>query len=210
MTNKSKKILAEISAGELLDKMTILEIKLTKIKDKENLLEISKEYESLKETKRLNIKLTENLENLIIQLKEINLKLWNIEDKTRICEKNKDFGQTFVDLSRSVYLNNDLRANIKSKISRLLLSTCDKPSTNLERVHSQTNILIIDRQQLQFWGNSFCNNNKLGAAKKLSPTSSSCTTTCHKPQRRQHRGKDVAWSGIRSYTFCKLLQTNPS
>ena len=120
MTNKSKKILAEISAGELLDKMTILEIKLTKIKDKENLLEISKEYESLKETKRLNIKLTENLENLIIQLKEINLKLWNIEDKTRICEKNKDFGQTLVDLSRSVYLNNDLRANIKSKINKIL------------------------------------------------------------------------------------------
>ena len=120
MTSKSKKILTEISAGELLDKMTILEIKLDKIRDKENLLEVSKEYESLKETKKSNIKLTKDLENLIIQLKEINLKLWDFEDKTRICEKNKDFGQTFIDLSRSVYLNNDKRANIKSKINKML------------------------------------------------------------------------------------------
>ena len=120
MTSKSKKILTEISAGELLDKIAILEIKLVKIKDKENLLEINKEYESLKETKNSNIKLTKNLEKLIIQLKEINLKLWNIEDKKRICEKNKDFGQAFVDLSRSVYLNNDKRANIKSEINKIL------------------------------------------------------------------------------------------
>ena len=120
MVNKSKKILTEISAGELLDKIAILEIKLVKIKDKENLLEINKEYESLKETKNSNIKLTKNLEKLIIQLKEINLKLWDIEDKKRICEKNKDFGQAFVDLSRSVYLNNDKRANIKSEINKIL------------------------------------------------------------------------------------------
>ena len=120
MANKSKKILTEISAGELLDKITILEIKLVKIKDKENLLEINKEYESLKETKNSNIKLTKNLEKLIIQLKDINLKLWDIEDKKRICEKNKDFGQAFVDLSRSVYLNNDKRANIKSEINKIL------------------------------------------------------------------------------------------
>ena len=120
MANKSKKILTEISAGELLDKITILEIKLIKIKDKENLLEINKEYEFLKETKNSNIKLTQNLEKLIIQLKEINLKLWDIEDKKRICEKNKDFGQAFVDLSRSVYLNNDKRANIKSEINKIL------------------------------------------------------------------------------------------
>ena len=120
MTNKSKKILTEISAGELLDKIAILEIKLVKIKDKENLLEINKEYESLKETKNSNIKLTKNLEKLIIQLKKINLKLWDIEDKKRICEKNKDFGQAFVDLSRSVYLNNDKRANIKSEINKIL------------------------------------------------------------------------------------------
>ena len=120
MPHKSKKILTEISAGELLDKIAILEIKLVKIKDKENLLEINKEYESLKEAKNSNIKLTKNLEKLIIQLKEINLKLWDIEDKKRICEKNKDFGQAFVDLSRSVYLNNDKRANIKSEINKIL------------------------------------------------------------------------------------------
>ena len=126
MTSKSKKILTEISAGELLDKMTILEIKLDKIRDKENLLEISKEYESLKETKKSNIKLTKDLENLIAQLKEINLKLWDFEDKTRICEKNKDFGQTFINLSRSVYLNNDKRANIKSKINKMLGSNIEE------------------------------------------------------------------------------------
>ena len=120
MASKSKKILTEISAGELLDKIAILEIKLVKIKDKENLFEINKEYKSLKEVKNSNIKLTKDLEKLIIQLKEINLKLWNIEDKKRICEKNKDFGQTFIDLSRSVYLNNDIRANIKSKINKIL------------------------------------------------------------------------------------------
>ena len=72
MTSKSKKILTEISAGELLDKIAILEIKLVKIKDKENLLEINKEYKSLKEVKNSNIKLTKDLERLIIQLKEIN------------------------------------------------------------------------------------------------------------------------------------------
>ena len=120
MPDKSKKILTEISAGELLDKIAILEIKLVKIKDKENLLEINKEYESLKETKNSNIKLTKNLEKLINKLKEINLKLWNIEDEKRMCEKKKDFGEAFIDLSRSVYLNNDKRANIKSEINKIL------------------------------------------------------------------------------------------
>ena len=120
MSNKSKKILTEISAGELLDKISILEIKLVKINDKESLLEINKEYNSLKETQNSNIKLTKNLENLIKELKEVNLKLWDIEDNKRICEKNKDFGKVFVDLSRNVYLNNDKRAKIKSKINKLL------------------------------------------------------------------------------------------
>ena len=120
MSNKSKKILTEISAGELLDKMSILEIKLVKINDKESLLEINKEYNSLKETQNSNIKLTKNLENLIKELKEVNLKLWDIEDNKRICEKNKDFGKMFVDLSRNVYFNNDKRAKIKSEINKLL------------------------------------------------------------------------------------------
>jgi hypothetical protein len=120
MSNKSKKILTEISAGELLDKISILEIKLVKINDKESLLEINKEYNSLKEAQNSNIKLTKNLENLIKELKEVNLKLWDIEDNKRICEKNKDFGKVFVDLSRNVYLNNDKRAQIKSEINKLL------------------------------------------------------------------------------------------
>ena len=120
MSNKSKKILTEISAGELLDKISNLEIKLVKINDKESLLEINKEYNSLKETQNSNIKLTKNLENLIKELKEVNLKLWDIEDNKRICEKNKDFGKVFVDLSRNVYLNNDKRARIKSEINKLL------------------------------------------------------------------------------------------
>ena len=120
MSNKSTKILTEISAGELLDKISILEIKLVKINDKESLLEINKEYNSLKETQNSNIKLTKNLENLIKELKEVNLKLWDIEDNKRICEKNKDFGKVFVDLSRNVYLNNDKRARIKSEINKLL------------------------------------------------------------------------------------------
>ena len=120
MSNKSKKILTEISAGELLDKISILEIKLVKINDKDSLLEINKEYNSLKETQNSNIKLTKNLENLIKALKEVNLKLWDIEDNKRICEKNKDFGKVFVDLSRNVYLNNDKRAKIKSEINKLL------------------------------------------------------------------------------------------
>ena len=120
MSNKSKKIQTEISAGELLDKISILEIKLVKIIDKESLLEINKEYNSLKETQNSNIKLTKNVENLIKELKEVNLKLWDIEDNKRICEKNKDFGKVFVDLSRNVYLNNDKRAKIKSEINKLL------------------------------------------------------------------------------------------
>ena len=120
MMNKSKKILTEISAGELLDKITILEIKLNKIKDKESLVEIEKEYKSLKEAQNSNIKLTKDLEDLINQLKEINLKLWDIEDNKRICEKNKNFGEIFIDLSRKVYLNNDKRAKIKSEINKML------------------------------------------------------------------------------------------
>ncbi len=120
MINKSKKILTEISAGELLDKISILEIKLDKIKDKESLIEVTKEYESLKKTKNSNIQITTDINNLSNQLKEINLKLWTIEDKKRICEKNHDFGKTFIELARNVYLNNDKRAKIKSDINRLL------------------------------------------------------------------------------------------
>jgi len=120
MANKSKKILTEISAGELLDKISILEIKLDKIKDKESLVEINKEYESLNKTKNSNLNLTEDLKNLINKLKEINMKLWTIEDEKRTCEKNKDFGKNFIELARQVYFNNDKRAKIKSKINEIL------------------------------------------------------------------------------------------
>ena len=120
MLNKSKKILTEISAGELLDKISILEIKLDKIKDKESLVEINKEYESLNKTKNSNLNPTEDLKNLINKLKEINMKLWTIEDEKRTCEKNKDFGKNFIELARQVYFNNDKRAKIKSKINEIL------------------------------------------------------------------------------------------
>ena len=120
MPNKSKKILTEISAGELLDKISILEIKLNNIKDKEKLVDINKEYKSLEDTRKSNIEMTENLQKLINQLIEINLKLWNIEQEKRICEKNEDFGNNFIKLSRNVYKNNDKRAKIKSDINKLL------------------------------------------------------------------------------------------
>ena len=120
MLNKSKKILTEISAAELLDKISILEIKLNNIKDKEKLVDINKEYESLEDTRKSNIEMTEDLQKLINQLIEINLKLWNIEEEKRICEKNEDFGNNFIKLSRNVYKNNDKRAKIKSDINKLL------------------------------------------------------------------------------------------
>ena len=120
MDNKSKKILTEISPGELLDKISILEIKSEKIKDKNNLLEISKEYKILKNAEQTNIIKNTEIENLCKMLKEVNLNLWNTEDQIRICEKNKDFSKKFIDLARNVYLKNDTRAKIKSDINKIL------------------------------------------------------------------------------------------
>ena len=97
-----------------------MEIKREKIRDKANLEEINKEYKSLKEVQNLSIKMTEKLKTLFEEIKEVNLALWNIEDKLRICEKNKDFGQVFVELARNVYLNNDNRSKIKFEINKLL------------------------------------------------------------------------------------------
>ena len=119
MINKSKKILSEISVGELLDKISILEIKLNKIKNQNSQKEIKKEYNLLKKTKNLNIKGTVKIKELTKKLKMINLRLWGIEDKIRICEKNKDFSKVFIKLARNVYLNNDHRAQTKSKINQL-------------------------------------------------------------------------------------------
>ena len=120
MTNKSKKILSEISAGELLDKISILEIKIDKIKNKNNLLEVQKEYKSLKKTSDSNIEFSDRINQLSKEIKEVNLQLWVIEDKIRICEKNKDFGKNFVELARSVYSTNDKRSKIKSKINEIV------------------------------------------------------------------------------------------
>ena len=120
MTNKSKKILSEISAGELFDKISILEIKLDKIKDKNNLVEINKEYKMLKNVRNSNIEITDKIEKLFKEIKKVNTNLWNIEDKLRICEKNKDYGKNFIELARIVYLNNDKRSIIKLEINKIL------------------------------------------------------------------------------------------
>ena len=122
MTNKPKKILSEISAGELLDKISILEIKLEKIKNKANQEKINKEYKILKEVQNSSIEVTKKLKTLFKKIKEVNQNLWDIEDKLRFCEKNKDFGKNFIELARGVYFNNDKRSKIKSEINKILMS----------------------------------------------------------------------------------------
>ena len=122
MTNKPKKILSEISAGELLDKISILEIKREKIKNKANQKTINKEYKILKEVQNSSIEVTEKLKTLFKKIKEVNQNLWDIEDKLRFCEKNKDFGKNFIELARGVYFNNDKRSKIKSEINKILMS----------------------------------------------------------------------------------------
>ena len=118
MINKSKKIQSEISAGELFDKISILEIKLDKVKNENNLKIINKEYKSLKESQDSNIETTEKTKKLYDEIKEINLKLWDIEDNIRICEKNKDFGDKFIELSREIHFLNDNRSKVKLEINK--------------------------------------------------------------------------------------------
>ena len=122
MTHKSKKILSEISPGELLDKISILEIKIEKVKDKNSLEEIKKEYKILKEIQTSSIEMTGKIKDLFQSVKNVNIKLWNIEDKLRICEKNKNFDKNFIELARGVYFANDERAELKSKINKILKS----------------------------------------------------------------------------------------
>ena len=117
------KILAEISAGEFLDKLSILEIKLNKIKDLVLLNEVKKEYEILNETKNNNINFSKEIEILYKDLKETNEKLWKVEDKIRLCEKNSDFKDKFIQLSRDVYFTNDKRSKTKSEINKILGSS---------------------------------------------------------------------------------------
>ena len=120
MNNKLDKILAEISAGELCDKITILEIKKTKISNKEKLENIEKELTSLNETIKKFIPNHDQIISLVNKLKEINLKLWDIEDGKRAAEKNNDFGKKFIELARNVYKLNDERAKIKLAINNTL------------------------------------------------------------------------------------------
>ena len=111
------KILVEVSVGELLDKISILEIKQEKIKNAESLKFIKDEYNILKAELDKNVKNDDNLKNLFSSLKEINSKLWVIEDDKRMCEKNKDFGEKFIKLSRDVHFLNDERSKIKLEIN---------------------------------------------------------------------------------------------
>ena len=111
------KILVEVSVGELLDKISILEIKKGKIKDPEKLEFINDEYNILKGQLDKNVKSDEKLDNLFQSLKEINSKLWIIENEKRMCEKNSDFGEKFIKVSRDVHFLNDKRAKIKLEIN---------------------------------------------------------------------------------------------
>ena len=122
MSNKMDKILAEISAGELIDKITILEIKKEKISNKEKLVEVNKELISLNETLKKSIKDESKILSFKNDLKNINLKLWDIEDGKRSAEKNNKFDEKFIELARSVYKFNDERAKIKLAINNALRS----------------------------------------------------------------------------------------
>ena len=111
------KIIVEVSVGELLDKISILEIKQDKIKDPKKLNFINNEHSILKSQLEKNVKSDEKLEKLFQDLKDINAKLWVIEDDKRDCEKNKDFGEKFIKLSRDVHFLNDDRAKIKLEMN---------------------------------------------------------------------------------------------
>jgi len=111
------KILVEVSVGELFDKISILEIKKNKIKDKEKIKFINDEYNLLKEQMTKKVKTDENLNRLFESLKDINSKLWVIEDDKRLCEKNSDFSEKFIKLSRDIHFLNDKRASIKLEIN---------------------------------------------------------------------------------------------
>ena len=125
-----KKILAEISLGELADKITILEIKMKKIIDKESLHILKKEYQSLKAIDLKDINL-DKYQQLFNELKSINEKLWDIENEKRLLEKNSDFGDKFIQISRAVHFNNDKRAEIKLKINKSF-------GSNIEEVKEYT------------------------------------------------------------------------
>ena len=120
MNKKMDKILAEISAGELIDKITILEIKKEKITESLKLIEINKELTSLNDTLKKFIPDLSKVSSLKDDLKKINLKLWDIEDGKRLAEKSNSFDEKFIELARNVYKFNDERAKIKLAINNVL------------------------------------------------------------------------------------------
>ena len=131
--NSANKIFAEISVGELLDKISILEIKQKNIKDEQKIKIISKELESLNYSLKKDVRITDEIKSLYEDLKKINIKLWNIEDGKRDCERNGDFGEKFIQLARSVYIENDQRAKIKNKINKISgsnISEVKRPELN--------------------------------------------------------------------------------
>jgi len=111
------KILVEVSVGELLDKISILEIKKDRIKDNDKLKYINDEYNILKSEFEKNIKVDQKLKGLFKSLKDINNKLWDIENEKRLCEKNSDFGEVFVKTSRDIHFLNDKRGTVKLEIN---------------------------------------------------------------------------------------------
>tara|TARA_B100000745_G_C19965738_1_gene326646 strand:+ start:126 stop:515 length:390 start_codon:yes stop_codon:yes gene_type:complete len=126
------KILVEVSVGELFDRISILEIKKDKTKDANNLKFINEEYVILKNQFEKNVKIDEKLNKLFESLKEINSRLWVIEDEKRLCEKNKDFGEKFINLSRDVHFLNDDRAKIKLEIN-------NHTGSNIKEIKQYTN-----------------------------------------------------------------------
>ena len=126
------KILVEVSVGELLDKISILEIKKEKIKDSDSLIFINDEYLVLTKQLDENITLNDQLKKLYEKLKAINAKLWDIEDNKRMCEKNGDFGENFIKLSRDVHFLNDDRAKIKLAIN-------NKTGSKIKEIKQYTN-----------------------------------------------------------------------
>tara|TARA_B100000780_G_scaffold270579_1_gene230539 strand:+ start:2531 stop:2926 length:396 start_codon:yes stop_codon:yes gene_type:complete len=120
MDNKLDIILAEISVGELVDKITILEIKKEKITDSKKLKDVNRELLSLNNTFEKSIPDFSKIKSLIEKLKTVNLKLWDIENGKRLAEKNNDFGEKFVELARTVYKTNDERSKIKLEINNIL------------------------------------------------------------------------------------------
>jgi len=113
-------ISVEVSAGELIDKITILEIKLERIKDSSKLENVKREYETLTASRDGALETSGELNGLTAKLKAVNERLWEIEDDIRQCERDKDFGEKFVELARAVYVTNDDRSRLKREINELL------------------------------------------------------------------------------------------